>query len=261
MPHHPVSKVALRQLKLTKQGKKVSQRGKCIPSQMAIEDIKTGKWLKDTHIRAVSTLLKAQFPSVLGLHDTTHGEDLSFPVITPPFVQILHTGNHHWLTVEGVTPSLVKVYDSLNDSTSITTQLQIASILCCEASSMYVEVQNTQFQNGGSDCGLFAVAYATDLCHGNNPASVRYYQHKLRPHLVKCLESNKMCPFPSRRCRPGKPHTEHVDVYCSCRLPEDGEEKMAACDKCGEWYHDSCEKIPIEVFKNSQASWMCSRCS
>ena len=32
----------------------------------------------------------------------------------------------------------------------------------------------TVFQKGGSDCGLFAIAYAIDLFQGMEPAGVRY---------------------------------------------------------------------------------------
>ena len=58
----------------------------------------------------------------------------------------------------------------------------------------------------------------------------------------------------------GKPQTENISAYCSCRLPESDVEKMAACDRCSEWYHLSCERIPADVFQNSQVSWICSKC-
>ena len=145
-------------------------------------------------------------------------------------------------------------------TTSTTTQLQIAAIMCCEAGSITLKVENMHLQNGGSDCGVFAIAYATDLCYGNCPSTLQYCQDRLRAHFIRCLKSKHMIPFPSRCCRPGKPHAETISVYCSCHLPESDDEKMAACDKCGEWYHLSCAKIPPEVFKNSQLPWMCSKC-
>ena len=250
-PEQPLSKIELRQRKLETRKKR---NLKCI------EEIQDGKWLKDSHIKRASDLLKAQFPSVLGLYDPILGEDLSFPITKAPFVQILHTGGSHWLTVEGVTPSVARIYDSMYYTTSTTTQLQIAAIMCCEAGSITLKVENMHLQNGGSDCGVFAIAYATDLCYGNCPSTLQYCQDRLRAHLIRCLKSKHMIPFPSRCRRPGKPHVETISVYCSCRLPESDDEKMAACDKCGEWYHLSCAKIPPEVFKNSKLPWMCSKC-
>ena len=207
-----------------------------------MEEVRSGEWLKDYHIKAASDLLKAQFPSVSGLYNPILGADLSFPVTQTPFVQILHTGGSHWLTIEGVTPSLAQVYDSMCYTTSTTTQLQIAALMCCQASSITVNVQSMCLQNGGSDCGVYAIAYATDLCHGNHPEGLQYHQDRLRSHFIQCLESKKMLPFPSQRRHAGKPQTENISVYCSCRLPETDGEKMAACDRCNEWYHLSCDK-------------------
>ena len=68
---------------------------------------------------------------------------------------------------------------------------------------------------------------------------------KVSLHLVECLEM-KMTPFTSQRCRPSIPLIEEVRVYCTCSLSDSGEEEMAACDKCSEWYHSSCESIPTE---------------
>ena len=30
-------------------------------------------------------------------------------------------------------------------------------------------IESTQLQEGGVDCDLFAIAYATEFCFGNNP--------------------------------------------------------------------------------------------
>ena len=99
-------------------------------------------------------------------------------------------------------------------------------------------------------------------------------QDRLRVHLIRCLKSKHMIPFPSRCRRTGKPHVETISVYCSCRLPESNDEKLR-------WLHVTsavngitflvpkfrqkylripnchgcvvnvrCERIPEEVFKN-----------
>ena len=66
-----------------------------------------------------------------------------------------------------------------------------------------------------------------------------------------------MTPFPSNNIQPGKPKTEYLYVYCHCRMPDDGEERMAQCTGCKEWYHESCENIPQAIFKDDSNDWKC----
>lgn len=228
----------------------------------SLQCILSGKWLNDTHINAASQLLKVQFPSVSGLHDTKYGQDLSFPETDSQFVQILHSKSH-WLTVEGVNSSLVKVYDTMEYASIENVQSQVAAIMQSSSESIDFQLEPIQEQLGSSDCGLFSIAYATELCFGNDVSCLRYYQDQLRPHFVECLKSEKLVPFPSKSVRRRKalPTTITFNIYCSCRLPElVGGEPMAACEKCHEWYHRSCEDIPEEVFIKTDAEWICSKC-
>ena len=43
-------------------------------------------------------------------------------------------------------------------------------------------------------------------------------------------------------------------------MPNDGEERMAECTVCKEWYHESCENIPQAVFTDSSNDWKCKVC-
>ena len=55
----------------------------------------------------------------------------------------------------------------------------------------------------------------------------------MRPHVLSCIESGKITPFPSVMVRPIRPaQVKKVHLYCDCRLPEDGLEQMAFCGKC-----------------------------
>lgn len=55
---------------------------------------------------------------------------------------------------------------------------------------------NMQVQEGNVDCGLFAIAVATDLAYGNDPANVIFEQKKMRNHVLGNLESGSLQPFP-----------------------------------------------------------------
>ena len=239
----PLSKLKIR-LQKVENRKTLKQTSYKIPS---LREIQNGKWLNDTHINATSYLLN-QFPSVSGLHDTRYRQDLSFPSTKSLFVQIWHAENH-WLTVAGMHASLANVYDTKKYATTSDVQCQIVAIMQSYCKLITLQLEPTQEQLGDSDCGLFSIAYAT----GNDFSSLHYYQDRLRSHLIECLKSKKMIPFPSKSCRRRKatPIMITFDVFCCCRLPEFVEqEPMAACEKYQEWYHCSCENIPSEVFTN-----------
>lgn len=231
-------------------------------SKRSLKLIRNCSWLEDDHIDAANFLLKKQFPELLGLYPPTWAEDLSFPTVKYFFIQIINVNNQHWVTVAGFPPSLVHVYDSVYDYVSETTKMQVATIMCSAESSITFKLHKIQFQQGTSDCGAFAIAYAADLAYGNDPASFRYKQDELRPHLLDCLEKKILLPFPKADTfYPRKPKLDKVSIFCLCRLPDNGEEKMACCVICDEWYHKSCENIPKDVFKSSKKIWKCSKCN
>ena len=64
-----------------------------------------------------------------------------------------------------------------------------------------VEWANVAKQTGGDDCGLFAIAFATSICHNRDPVRVQYKQEKMREHLLQCFQKSFMEPFPLVRYR------------------------------------------------------------
>ena len=54
----------------------------------------------------------------------------------------------------------------------------------------------TQKQKGGSDCGVFAIAFAFHAAMGDNISGLQFDQLKMRRHLMKCLRKQKFTPFP-----------------------------------------------------------------
>ena len=61
-------------------------------------------WLDDKIINAAQTLLKMHF-STPGLQYTTLGSNLSFDIIKADFVQMLHNGANHCVTVSNLMPN------------------------------------------------------------------------------------------------------------------------------------------------------------
>ena len=70
------------------------------------------------------------------------------------------------------------------------------SLTACSSSDTVTFInEKVQKQIGSADCGLFALAFATDLCQGLDPTTQRYDQVLMRQHYVTCLESAKVTPF------------------------------------------------------------------
>ena len=112
---------------------------------------------------------------------------------------------------------------------------------CPKIEVQYIDVQK---QKGQSDCGLFAIAFATSLAHLQDPASKTYDQAKMRTHLIHCFETQSMTPFPSHGSRrPSDPNIEAYSIYCICRMINDGT-PMIQCSSCTEWYHMACCAVP-----------------
>ena len=80
------------------------------------------------------------------------------------FVQM---SNDHWVTISniGCKPGTVNVFDSIPNNS--------VSSLLSETYDIQLQFKQVQVQRGNSDCGVFAVAFATALCPGKDPSFIR----------------------------------------------------------------------------------------
>jgi hypothetical protein len=143
-------------------------------------------------------------------------------------------------------------------------------ILSCMSSLLYTQekkmtyiVKSCQRQSNGYDCGVFAIAFATSLANGEDPASRLYNPKKLRAHLVDCLASGTLTPFPSDPIRAKRSWeiVQEEELFCTCRRT--GWEKkgltLLGCDTkgCEGWYHTICIK---DCPQNFDDDWFCDNC-
>ena len=108
-----------------------------------------------------------------------------------------------------------------------------------------------QYQVGANDCGLFAIATVYAVCAGQDPGSLWFRQDAMRHHLLNAFETLSLTPFPStnnlRKKAPQKSSQKKIiEVFCQCRLPDDST-RMVKCCGCGEWYHNTCVRLPADV--------------
>ena len=121
-----------------------------------------------------------------------------------------------------------RVFDSKWHDLTTETEIQLAQIYGDERDELRVEICPAQQQDGTVDCGVFAIAFATDLCSGLEPVAAIYDQEKMRQHLLTCLQNRKLLPFP-RMKKAGKINSrviKTISLYCSCRLPEEFDSNM-----------------------------------
>lgn len=224
--------------------------------------------LTDLNIGAVLQMLKDQFPQMQMLQDPVVRSKLQFDISHGSFVQVMHDGSLHWVTVVNIFSienNAVELYDSLYSSVPMSVKMQIANILSTqEKKKLVIRVKKFQRQKGGVDCGLFAIAAATDLCNGQDPSLKSYRQDEMRSHLLLNLEDGVILPFASTTVKEigTTLKTVNVPLWCECRLPDNMIEKMAECSGCDTFFHKTCASIPKEVFKckDKAKEWRCRKC-
>ena len=158
--------------------------------------ILNGFKLNDLVINAAQTMMKEQFPELMGLQST-----LLLKKPQPrfqgnkPYVQIIFDREDHWIVASTLfaRSGQVKLYDSVFTTIDKETKAVISNLYGPEILPRLVSICK---QKGGTDCGLFAIAIATTLALGLDPAEITYQQSSLRRHLVKCLEDGKFTMFP-----------------------------------------------------------------
>ena len=175
----------------------------------------------------------------------------------------------HWICTSSIgcgKQHHVNVFDSLGyfmGPLNLATLLQIAKIYSVPIGERHLRVKklSVQQQHGTSDCGLFTLAFATEICSGGDPQAACFNQKKMRRHLSMCLTKGVMKPFPKGTSEPFPRPTERLSsyrVYCHCRLLEEFDHKMVECTRCKSWYHVTCVGL---YQKEIPAHWKCDKCN
>ena len=186
-----------------------------------------------------------------GLHDPAVTGDFVTPA-SCEFVQIINTGAH-WVCMSTIStsPGTVKLYDTLYNTANSIAICHACHVLIFPGDSVSFVNEKVQRQLNHDDCGLFALAIATDLCHSVDPPTQSYDQSKLCQHYINCLESRKMAPFPKTTQQVIHhlgTEKQTIAIYCVCRLPNDKREYVQ-CFNCHGWYHLSCVSVPEWALK------------
>ena len=155
-------------------------------------------WLSDTVIEVAQRLILQEFPVISSLQDPAVHQSLSFQVLRGDFAQIIIVGGCHWCTVSniGCDDGVVNVYNTMYSSVSSATLKLIASLVFSPANQLVVRMMDVGRQSNCSDCGILAIAFAYDICGGNDPCPVKFDHRSIRQHLANCLEQCRLSRFP-----------------------------------------------------------------
>ena len=108
---------------------------------------------------------------------------------------------------------------------------------------------------GSVDCGLFAIAFASIIAHGDDPGCYTFDQNLMRDHLHQCFIKGAFSSFPVRRKNRRNARISHmacVPIYCLCRMPEMCGIQMVNCNNC--------VKITPDQLKTKSIPWYCNKC-
>ena len=98
----------------------------------------------------------------------------------------------------------VKIFNSLYCTLSPALKCQIAALLATKEQKISVHFMDVQMQARGSDCGLFAITFATSLCYGQSPGKFHFDESTMCKNLVSCFERGHFEMFPIDRNRQSK---------------------------------------------------------
>jgi len=140
-------------------------------------------WLTDSIFDAAQKLLKKACP-VSGLQSVSCGLTMTYDVQPGEFIQVLNTGQGHWVTIStiGTSHPTVRIYDSLYSSAGTRLKAQIAAVMATEQQNLTLEFMDVAMQSGPYECGLFAIAFATTLALGEKPELFSFEESKVRTH-------------------------------------------------------------------------------
>ena len=206
-------------------------------------------WLNDRVINAAMKLMRKIAPNFAGLADVILAKKDGFPcsLSMDGFVQIVNMRGNHWITLSNAQNLRLEVaiYDNLhgvdkNKDKEIRYPISVEQSVCQimrPPNDVTFLVDDVQQQEGGEDCGLFAIAFATLLCVGRDPTKECFDKKIMRRELTKSLEEEDMALFVEKACSTSRKEDPEIlyewlcPVHCHCRMPDDGN-KMVRCIGC-----------------------------
>ena len=167
------------------------------------EQIVMGAQLTDLEINFAQQLLKQQFKHINGLCSTLLQEKATNFTTNSMAnrIQIIHCeSRRHWIVATTVNSKhdTVKVYDSLFHYLDKASLQIVKNCFSFENEVPQVKMVQCRKQQGVTDCGVYAIAFAVAIAFGVNPGRQNFNQDMMRAHLVRCFKNKQFSLFPCK---------------------------------------------------------------
>lgn len=159
------------------------------------------EWMNDRIMDAAQKLICREIGSDSNFQSVLNSQikvQLPFQPVTQEHIQLLHDGSHHWF-LSFCSNGRVQICDSLYTNLTQSSKKSIQSLykhFVANDGKLLITFLPVQKQPDGHNCGPFAIAYAAEILEGNSPTEAIFSVQEMRGHLIKCLENQKLTPFP-----------------------------------------------------------------
>ena len=164
-----------------------------------LNQIENGSRLSDEVINLASSFLWEK-RNIGGFEDTELEWNQFSQWRGKDFGQILFIEEkEHWIFVYRKGGRNVNICDSLRNNGKQdypeNTVRAICRIACCMDSALKVNCLQVQQQSNSIDCGVFAIAFAVEVCFRLPPNESSYGVIEMHNHLSTCLQQQELSPF------------------------------------------------------------------
>ena len=114
---------------------------------------------------------------VNGLQDPLLGQKLNLREYSEEFIQLLHDGKHHWVTIITLDcqPGEVKYNNSkFKGKLTESVKNQICCITRFKGKNIKIDIVPVQKQQNGFQCGVYAIAFTTFLIKKEDLTSISF---------------------------------------------------------------------------------------
>ena len=202
-PPDPPASPPSKKKKISEDSQKWLQYGGIVLSQKDKRNILKGDKLNDLVIDFAQQLLKSQNLGIYGMQCTLlQSKKLAHPKNQ---LQILHVRGDHWIVASTLlaTDGLIYIYDTIYQDINKETVSVLENLFGLTAYVNKVEVKIVEF--------MLLQSSLHALAHGQNPATIKFKQDTMRPHLVHCLETESLTMFSNDTIKQDtmRPHLVH----------------------------------------------------
>ena len=146
------------------------------------------KWLNDHIINVCQRMLEEQSEGkIKGWQPTLYEQEPTKYKPMKEFIQIINIHRNHWIVASsvGCDKGVLNIYDSMYGTLSLQTKKQICAFWKSAINQITFRMVNIQRQPNAYDCGVFAVATATEIVHDKDPILSFWDVSRMRTHLIE----------------------------------------------------------------------------